>query len=99
MRLSREKVIRLSHQITDVLVASDDVEFIEDRATIRMRATQGESGRRLSVGRSSSPLSVPVVPVFCLSFCCSVLVRSVGLPGPFSWALRLNIMPRSRAFT
>jgi hypothetical protein len=35
MRLSREKVIRLSHAITDVLVASDDVEFIEDRATIR----------------------------------------------------------------
>jgi hypothetical protein len=35
MRLSREKVVRLSHVITDVLVASDDVEFIEDRATIR----------------------------------------------------------------
>jgi hypothetical protein len=35
MRLSREKVVRLSHAITDVLVASDDVEFIEDRATIR----------------------------------------------------------------
>jgi len=35
MRLSREKTIRLSHIITDVLVASDDVEFIEDRATIR----------------------------------------------------------------
>ena len=35
MRLSREKVVRLSHVITDVLVASDDVEFVEDRATIR----------------------------------------------------------------
>ena len=35
MRLSREKTVRLSHVITDVLVASDDVEFIEDRATIR----------------------------------------------------------------
>jgi len=35
MRLSREKVIRLSHVVTDVLVATDDVEFIEDRATIR----------------------------------------------------------------
>ena len=35
MRLSREKVMRLSHVVTDVLVASDDVEFIEDRATIR----------------------------------------------------------------
>jgi len=35
MRLSREKTIRLSHVITDVLVAGDDVEFIEDRATIR----------------------------------------------------------------
>ena len=27
--------MRLSHLITDVLVSSDDVEFIEDRATIR----------------------------------------------------------------
>lgn len=35
MRLSREKIVRLSHQITDVLVAGDDVEFIEDRDTIR----------------------------------------------------------------
>jgi hypothetical protein len=35
MRLSREKTIRLSHVITDVLVAGEDVEFIEDRATIR----------------------------------------------------------------
>lgn len=35
MRLTREKVIRLSHVVTDVLVATDDVEFIEDRATIR----------------------------------------------------------------
>jgi uncharacterized protein len=35
MRLSREKTVRLSHIITDVLVAGEDVEFIEDRATIR----------------------------------------------------------------
>jgi hypothetical protein len=35
MRLSREKIVRLSHAVTDFLVASDDVEFIEDRATIR----------------------------------------------------------------
>jgi hypothetical protein len=35
MRLSREKTVRLSHVITDVLVAGEDVEFIEDRATIR----------------------------------------------------------------
>jgi hypothetical protein len=35
MRLSREKTIRVSHAITDQLIASDDVEFIEDRATIR----------------------------------------------------------------
>ena len=37
MRLSREKVVRLSHQIVEVLVASDDVEFIEDRDTIRQQ--------------------------------------------------------------
>jgi hypothetical protein len=35
MRLSREKLVRLSHVVTDLLVASDDVEFVEDRATIR----------------------------------------------------------------
>ena len=35
MRLSREKIVRISHQITDLLVASEDVEFIEDRDTIR----------------------------------------------------------------
>jgi hypothetical protein len=35
LRLSREKIVRLSHIVTDLLVASDDVEFVEDRATIR----------------------------------------------------------------
>jgi hypothetical protein len=35
MRLTREKLVRLSHVVTDLLVASDDVEFVEDRATIR----------------------------------------------------------------
>jgi uncharacterized protein len=40
MRLSREKTIRLSHVITDVLVAGDDVEFIEDRDTIRQKVVQ-----------------------------------------------------------
>jgi len=40
MRLSREKVVRLSHQITDVLVSIDEVEFIEDRDTIRQQVVQ-----------------------------------------------------------
>jgi hypothetical protein len=40
MRLSREKTIRLSHIITDVLVSNDDVEFVEDRDTIRQRTVQ-----------------------------------------------------------
>jgi uncharacterized protein len=40
MRLSREKIIRLSHQITDVLVSSDEVEFVEDRDTIRQNVVQ-----------------------------------------------------------
>jgi hypothetical protein len=35
MRLSREKINRLGHVVTDVLVSSDDVQFIEDRDTIR----------------------------------------------------------------
>jgi uncharacterized protein len=37
MRLSREKIVRISHQITEVLVGSDDVEFIDDRDTIRQQ--------------------------------------------------------------
>jgi len=37
MRLSREKVVRLSHAVVDHFVASDDVEFIEDRETIRQK--------------------------------------------------------------
>jgi len=37
MRLSREKIVRLSHQITGVLVSSDEVEFIDDRDTIRQQ--------------------------------------------------------------
>ena len=37
MRISREKIVRLSHQITEVLVASDDVEFVDDRDTIRQQ--------------------------------------------------------------
>jgi hypothetical protein len=40
MRLSREKTIQLSHQIADALVSSDDVEFIEDRDTIRQQVVQ-----------------------------------------------------------
>jgi len=40
MRLSREKIVRISHALTDLLVASDDVEFIEDRDTIRLEIVQ-----------------------------------------------------------
>lgn len=40
MRLTREKIVRLSHQITEVLVSSDDVEFVEDRDTIRQQIVQ-----------------------------------------------------------
>jgi hypothetical protein len=35
MRLSREKINRLGHVVTDVLVSTDQVQFIEDRDTIR----------------------------------------------------------------
>ena len=40
MRLTREKIIRLSHQITEVLVSSDEVDFIDDRDTIRQKVVQ-----------------------------------------------------------
>jgi hypothetical protein len=35
MRLSREKTVRVSHAIIDSLVSNPDVDFIEDRDTIR----------------------------------------------------------------
>ena len=35
MRLSREKTVRLSHRVIDFLVSSSEVDFIEDRDTIR----------------------------------------------------------------
>jgi len=36
MRLSREKVNLLAHQVSDKLASIDAVEFIEDRNTIRL---------------------------------------------------------------
>ena len=38
MRLSRDKVNKLAHSVTDALTAMDQVEFIEDPNTIRMEA-------------------------------------------------------------
>src|SRR5271156_6340033 len=35
MRLTREKIVRISHQVIDLLVQTSEVEFIEDRDTIR----------------------------------------------------------------
>jgi len=35
MRLSREKTVRLSHRIIDLLVTIEDLDFVEDRDTIR----------------------------------------------------------------
>jgi uncharacterized protein len=36
MRLTREKTVRLSHRIIEHLVSSPDVDFVEDRDTIRL---------------------------------------------------------------
>jgi hypothetical protein len=35
MRLTREKTVRISHRIIDLLVSSPEVDFVEDRDTIR----------------------------------------------------------------
>lgn len=35
MRISRDKVNKLAHTVADTLATLDDVEFIEDRNTIR----------------------------------------------------------------
>ncbi len=38
MRLSRDKVNKLAHVVADALAELDQVEFLEDRNTIRMEA-------------------------------------------------------------
>lgn len=40
MRLSREKIVRISHQLVELLVASNEVEFVEDRDSIRQHMVQ-----------------------------------------------------------
>ena len=40
MRSSREKIVRISHQVTDLLVQTNEVEFVEDRDTIRQHVVQ-----------------------------------------------------------
>ena len=36
MRLSRDKVNKLAHTVTDLLATVDEVDFVEDRNTIRL---------------------------------------------------------------
>ena len=36
MRISRDKVNKLAHRVADALAEMDEVDFIEDRNTIRM---------------------------------------------------------------
>ena len=38
MRLSRDKINKLAHTVTDALAAMDEVEFMEDRNSIRLEA-------------------------------------------------------------
>jgi hypothetical protein len=38
VRLSRDKVNKLAHTVADALAEMDQVEFVEDRNTIRMEA-------------------------------------------------------------
>jgi len=40
MRLTREKVNLLSHHITEKLASIDEVEFVEDRNTIRLAVVE-----------------------------------------------------------
>ena len=38
MRLNRDKVNKVAHVISDALAAMDEVDFVEDRNTIRLEA-------------------------------------------------------------
>ena len=41
MRLSRDKVNKLAHVVTDALAELDQVDFIEDRNTVRLEVRKG----------------------------------------------------------
>jgi len=56
MRLTREKIVRISHQIVDLLVQTNEVEFVEDRDTIRQHMVQTMS----AVLREEEKLEVEV---------------------------------------
>ncbi len=38
MRISREKINKLAHAVSDTLAAMEDVDFLEDRNAIRLEA-------------------------------------------------------------
>ena len=40
MRVSRDKVNKVAHMVTDALAEMDDVDFIEDRNTIRLEVRE-----------------------------------------------------------
>ncbi len=40
MRISRDKVNRLAHAITDALVEMPEVEFVEDRNSVRLKVRE-----------------------------------------------------------
>ena len=40
MRLTRDKITLLSHHITDKLATMDEIDFIEDRNTIRLAVVE-----------------------------------------------------------
>ena len=40
MRISRDKVNKLAHAVTDALAEMDEVEFVEDRNSIRLKTRE-----------------------------------------------------------
>ena len=55
MRLSRDKVNKLAHVVTDAVAELDEVEFIEDRNTIRLEVRK--ILETLSKGAKNDPLT------------------------------------------
>jgi hypothetical protein len=67
MRLSREKVNLLSHQVTEKLASIDTLDFIEDRNTIRLAVVETlnkwlkkeeevDKGARLKIENQKRPI-------------------------------------------
>ena len=93
MRISRDKVNKLAHTIADTLAGIDEVEFIEDRNTIRQEArkalekllleeTKIDAAARQKIASRTRPDGTPVHCFRTLLDALATIVRNTcRIPG------------------